>query len=267
MSAATSTPTPAPGATPRWGRGPVWSRVSEMNFCAPPFSGELCKHPVASVFLVDLTRVKSTRACFPAPRSRAVRSGLTICHWQIVRAALTPWQARYRARPGRRGRIYRRRRKRIPPCLRAFALRQSAPANVPRTFAFGSSGSARNQGPSPRLTAGGPCVFRPCPRSGPTAKMRSACPPARPYPGSSCWIWPAPNRVSPFRPGAGAFSPARPGAAGVTGVRSPRAPRLRALRPGGPSPPCPAAWRLRAIGPCDPPPKGRVPGPLAAPMS
>jgi hypothetical protein len=27
---------------------------------------------------------------FPALRLRAVRSGLTICHWQIVRAALTP---------------------------------------------------------------------------------------------------------------------------------------------------------------------------------
>jgi hypothetical protein len=34
-----------------------------MNFSAPLFSRELCKHPVASVFLVDLTRVKSTRAC------------------------------------------------------------------------------------------------------------------------------------------------------------------------------------------------------------
>ena len=174
--------------------------------------------------LADLTRVKSTRAC-------------------------RPWQARYRARPGRRGRIYRRRRKRMAPCPSACAFGQSAPANVHRTFAFGSSGSAKNQGPSPRLTAGGPCVFRPCPRSGPTAKMRSACPAARPYPGSSCWIWPAPNRVSPFRPGAGASSPARPGAAGFTGVRSPRAPRLRVLRPGGPHP---LALRLGTFGQSDP---------------
>jgi hypothetical protein len=30
---------------------------------------------------------------FPALRLRAVRSGLTICHWQIVRAALTPLPA------------------------------------------------------------------------------------------------------------------------------------------------------------------------------
>jgi hypothetical protein len=44
----------------------------------------------APPFLMDLTRVKSIRACHPAPRLRAVRSGLTICHWQIVRAALTP---------------------------------------------------------------------------------------------------------------------------------------------------------------------------------
>jgi hypothetical protein len=40
---------------------------------------------------MDLSRVKSIRACHPAPRLRAVRSGLTTCHWQIVRAALTPW--------------------------------------------------------------------------------------------------------------------------------------------------------------------------------
>jgi hypothetical protein len=44
----------------------------------------------------DLSRVKSIRACHPAPRLRAVRSGLTICHWQIVRAALAPRQARSR---------------------------------------------------------------------------------------------------------------------------------------------------------------------------
>ena len=73
-------------------------------------------------FLPDLTSVKSGhcpdgRAClpfgrrvprpprqsrtdyrcqeggFPALRLRAVRSGLTICHWQIVRAALTPLPA------------------------------------------------------------------------------------------------------------------------------------------------------------------------------
>jgi len=234
MSAATSTPTPAPGATPRWGRGgaSLVPRIGDEFQCSAVQQGTLQASCCFRLLGGFDPRVKSTRACFPAPRSRAVRSGLTICHWQIVRAALTPWQARYRARPGRRGRIYRRRRKRIPPCLRAFALRQSAPANVPRTFAFGSSGSARNQGPSPRLTAGGPCVFRPCPRSGPTAKMRSACPLARPYPGSSCWIWPAPNRVSPFRPGAGAFAPARPGAAGFTGVRPPRAPRL-GLAPSG----------------------------------
>jgi hypothetical protein len=30
----------------------------------------------------------------PALRLRAVRSGLTICHWQIVRAALTPLPTR-----------------------------------------------------------------------------------------------------------------------------------------------------------------------------
>jgi hypothetical protein len=68
-------------------------------------------------FLPDLTSVKSGRACLPlgrrvprpprqsrpdyrcqegslpALRLRAVRSGLTICHWQIVRAALTPLPA------------------------------------------------------------------------------------------------------------------------------------------------------------------------------
>jgi len=68
-------------------------------------------------FLLDLTRVKSNRACrplagafrarpgrrgrisgrqgscLPALRLRAGRSGLTICHWQIVRAALTPLPA------------------------------------------------------------------------------------------------------------------------------------------------------------------------------
>jgi len=44
----------------------------------------------APPFLMGLSRVKSIRACHPAPRLRAVRSGLTICHWQIVRAALTP---------------------------------------------------------------------------------------------------------------------------------------------------------------------------------
>jgi len=42
---------------------------------------------------MDVTRVKSIRACNPAPCLRAVRSGLTICHRQIVRAALAPWQA------------------------------------------------------------------------------------------------------------------------------------------------------------------------------
>ncbi len=69
------------------------------------------------LLLTDLTRVKSVRACLPpgrrvrarpgrrgrvscgrdsclpALRLRAVRSGLTICHWQIVRAALTPLPA------------------------------------------------------------------------------------------------------------------------------------------------------------------------------
>jgi hypothetical protein len=115
-----------------------------MNFSAPLFSRELCKHPVASVFLVDLTRDKSTRACFPAPRSRAVRSGLTICHWQIVRAALTPWQARYRARPGRRGRIYRRRRKRIPQAPRLGLAPSGNRTLRPSTEGSraGSSGSA-----------------------------------------------------------------------------------------------------------------------------
>jgi hypothetical protein len=34
------------------------------------------------------------RDCHPALRLRAGRSGLTICHWQIIRAALTPRQAR-----------------------------------------------------------------------------------------------------------------------------------------------------------------------------
>jgi hypothetical protein len=57
--------------------------------------------------LPDLSVDKSGRAClgqarpdyrrqevaFPALRLRAVRSGLTICHWQIVRAALTPLPA------------------------------------------------------------------------------------------------------------------------------------------------------------------------------
>ena len=92
-------------------------------------------HTPPTVLLADLTRVKSghcpdARACNPAQRLRAVRSGLTICHWQIVRAALTPWQARFRARPVRRGRISHPLRQRIAPCQRAW----HALATARRTF-------------------------------------------------------------------------------------------------------------------------------------
>ena len=55
------------------------------------------------LFLMDVTRVKSIRACNPAPCLRAVRSGLTICHRQIVRAALAPWQAHARQPSGAAG--------------------------------------------------------------------------------------------------------------------------------------------------------------------
>jgi hypothetical protein len=68
-------------------------------------------------FLVDLTRVKSTRACLPPAGAS-------------------------RASPGRRVRIAGSLGKWRAPCLRAYALRQSDPANVHWTFAFGSSGPA-----------------------------------------------------------------------------------------------------------------------------
>ena len=63
--------------------------------------------------------------------------------------------------------------------------------------------------------------------------------------------------IRPRLPGAGALR-ACPGAG-----RRGRIYRRRRKRIPGPRA---WAWHLRAIGPCDPPPKGRVPGPLAAPI-
>ena len=165
---------------------------------------------------MDLTRVKSTRACLPLGR-------------------------RVRARPGRRARISRRLVSWMAPCLRAWhpsgnwTLRTSTGGSL-----AGSSGSAKNQGPSPRRRAGGPCVDRPWPGSSSSS--------------TTIKIWSAdrPNQTARSVPLAG-FGPRqiqpRLPAPGQARSRPPGQARLDTNRPGKRITPCPAAC---AFGQSDP---------------
>ena len=149
----------------------------------------LCQQPLgpAPLFLLDLARAKSGRACPSGGR-------------------------RVRARPVRRGRISQPLRKRITPCLRACALRQR-PGGPSTGRSADRAGAMRR----PLCRLGG---FIPPLRLGPRQSRdhpeNPRCLPAQHLDGTLllCWIWPAPNPAAPALPGAGAFAPARPGAAG-----------------------------------------------------
>ena len=223
-----------------------------MNFSAPLFSRELCKHPVASVFLVDLTRVKSTRACLPLAGAlpRPPRQARPDLQASAQADGPLPFGLRLRAiGPGKR-----------PPdvCFRVLWQRQKSGT----ISASHGRRPLRLQALSPiRPDSKNAVCLPPCKTVSrfflldlarakssvafPSGGRRVLARPAR-----RGWIYP---RQAPSGPalGRGALSPEN---------------LPPADRPGGPSPPCPAAWHLRAIGPCDPPPKGRVPGPLAAPI-
>jgi hypothetical protein len=212
-----------------------------MNFSAPLFSRELCKHPVASVFLVDLTRVKSTRACLPLagalPRPpRQARPDL-----QTSAQADIPLPAGFRPPaigPGKR-----------PPdvCFRVLWQRQKS----------GTISASHGRRPL-RLQALSPIR--------PDSKNAVCLPPCKTV--SRFFLLDLARAKSSLAfPSGGRRVLARPARRGwIYRSQAPPGPALARAASGRPSPPCPAAWHLRAIGPCDPPPKGRVPGPLAAPI-
>ncbi len=151
----------------------------------------------ALLLLLDLARAKSSRAC--PPRGRRVR-----------------------ARPVRCDRISQASGVLMAPCLRACALRQRPGGPSPGRSADRAGGdetgaaqfrrcSSRHCGFDVSL-AGSLESSRAKSGTTPSSPILNAPASAR-HPSSPCWIWPVPNPAAPARPGAGAFAPARSGAA------------------------------------------------------